>query len=193
MANNLVNSAVGVDIPIQAFQKYFYKMLKRIWPVGDDSLEGYGRVYKNTNDRGVIPEVFVSSTDPGNTTYKPVAFDKNLMKALFFFSVEDKSQFTDGSETAKISLILITNVALLKDQIPHRGDEEVRNDVMKLCSTNYQNFILTGTETGFKNVFKQFDGLINKDGEVFEDRHPLFCFKVNFDLFYQPLQEQCKK
>lgn len=193
MANNLKDNAVGLDIPIQAFQIYLYKALKKkaLWPVDDTNLEGHGKVYRNANDRGYVPEVFVSSTEPNNTIYKPVVFDKVRHKAMFFFTTEDRATFLDGSETIKISLIFITNIALLKDKIKHRGDEEVRNDVMKLCSTNYQNFILTGTETGFGNVFRSFTGLVNKDGEVFEDRHPLYCFKLNFDLFYQPTQVQC--
>jgi len=191
MSNNLLNSVVGINVPIQAFQVFLYKKLKALWPVDDTNFEGYGRVYRNSNDRGYVPEVFVSSTEPGNTQYKGVVFDKTILKAMFFFNQEDKATFSEGSETAKVSLIFITNIAMLKAEFPHRGDEEVRNDVQKLCSMNVQNFILTGTETGFSNVFRQFSGLTNKDGEVFEDRHPLFCFKLNFDLFYQPTQIKC--
>lgn len=189
--NNLKNSSQGIDVPVQAFQKYLYGKLQKTWPVDDTSIEGFGRVYKNSSDRGYVPEYFISSTEPDNTRYEQVKFDKANSKALFFFSQEDRSTFTDGVETAKVSIIFIVNVAQLKDKLPHRGDEEVRNDVMKICSVNYYNFILTGTETGFSNVFRSFPGLINKDGEVFEDRHPLYCFKLNFDLIYQPTKVSC--
>lgn len=191
MSNNLKQSVVGIDKPIQAFQVLLYRKLKALWPVNDTNLEGYGRVYRNGSDKGYVPEVFVSSTEPGNTQYKGVVFDKTSLKAMFFFTVEDRTTFTEGAETAKVSLIFITNVAQLKAQFAHRGDEEIRNDAQMICSLNIQNFLLTGTETGFNNVFRQFPGLINKDGEVFEDRHPLYCFKINFDLFYQPLKVDC--
>ena len=190
---NLKNSTVGIDIPIQAFQKFLYNKLKVLWPVTDETLEGYGRVYRNVNDKGYVPEVLVSSSEIDNTQYKQVYFDKSTLKALFFFDKDDQVKFdySLGSETAKVSLIFITNISLLKPLIEHRGDEEVRNDVQRLCDKNFQGFTLNGFDTGFGNVFKSFSGLTNKDGEVFEDRHPLYCFRFNFDLFYQPTQIQC--
>jgi hypothetical protein len=190
--NNLKNKTVGNDTPIQLFQKFLYDSLKKIWTKVDDlTLEGYGRVYRNANDIGYVPEVLVNSALENNTQYKQVYFDKTTMKALFFFSTDDLAKYSEGSETVNVSIIFITNISTLKPYIEHRGDEEVRNDVQSLLSQNRQNMILKGSETGFKNVFKQFSGLTNKDGEVFEDRHPLFCFKFNMELFYQPNNTDC--
>jgi len=188
---NLKDTIVGMDIPIQAFQKYLYKKLKAIWPVGDADFESYGRVYKNANDKGYVPEIFVKSTEPDNTLYKPVFFDKTNQKALFFFIADDNTKIDGGQEIVRISLIFIVNVAKLKPELSHRGDEEIRADVFKLLDANIQNFLLVGYERGFRNVLKMFDGLVNKDGEVFEDRHPMFCFKFNLDLYYQPTLVPC--
>jgi len=190
MSLHIKNSVSGVDIPIQNLQKFLYKKLKALWPVDDSNFDGYGRVYRNSNDKGYIPELFESSTEPGNTKYKPVYFNKSN-KGLFFFSTDDQETYKDGTATVRVYLIFIVNVALLKDKIPHRGDEEVRNDVRQLCSLGLHEMSLTGTETGFSNVFKQFNGLVNKDGEVFEDRHPLYCFKINMQLAYQPAEIKC--
>lgn len=181
----------GIDIPIQKFQKFLYNKLKALWPVDDTNFNGYGRVYRNANDIGYVPELFESSVDADNTVYKQAFFDKTTMKAMFFFSAGEIGQFREGSETVKVSVIFITNLSFIKPALAHRGDEEVRNDVQKLCNLNLYQFVLTGSETGFKNVFSQFSGLTNKDGEVFEDRHPLYCFKLNFELYYQPTMINC--
>lgn len=186
---------VSVDIPVQAFQNYLYKNLKKLWPVDDTNFDGYGRCYRNANGRGYVPEIKMNSVDPNDWQYAPIFFDKQTKKALFFFDIADNQpyNFSEGLETDKVSLIFITNISKLKPSIQHRGDEEVANDVQKLCSTGYMNFLLTGSETGFTNVFKSFNGLINKDGEVFEDRHPMYCFKFNFDLIFDPTEETCTK
>jgi hypothetical protein len=191
VANNLKNSVAGKDIFIQNFQKFLYTKLKALWPVDDTNLVGYGRAYRNSNNRGYVPEVFVDSAGVNNTQYNPVFFDKSVMKALFFFNVLDLDIYKEGSETTKVELIFITDISKLKPGIQHRADEEVMSDVRKYASIGLYQFNLTGEERGFGNVFRQFSGLINKDGEVFEDRHPLLCFKFNFELFYLVTETIC--
>ncbi len=190
---HLKNKPAGIDIPIQALQKFLYRKLKDTWAVDDSNFEGYGRVYKNSNDKGYIPELFNSSSEAGNTTYKALYFDKDKLKALFFFSVEDRETYQQeqGTATIPVSVIFIVNLSRLNKNAHHRADEEVRNDVRILCSLGLHETRLLGTETGFQNVFKQFNGLVNKDGEVFEDRHPVFCFKMNLELAYQPAEIKC--
>lgn len=185
------NSVTGIDVNIQSLQKFLYKKLKALWPIDDSNFDGYGRVYKNSTDRGYVPELFESSPEQNNTEYRSIYFDKSK-KGLFFFSVDDQERYKDGTATIKVFLIFVLNVALIKDDIQHRGDEEVRNDVRKLCSLGLHELTLTGTETGFSNVFKQFTGLVNKEGEIFEDRHPIYCFKINLELMYQPADINCR-
>lgn len=191
MAINLKNSTTVLDGYIQSLQKFLYKKLKATWPVDDVNFESYGRAYRNGGERGYVPEVFVSNTAPNNTVYKPVKFEKDKMKAMFFFDLDDQQTYKEGTETVKIFIIFITNIALLKPDLPHRADEEVKNDVRKICSLGLYQLGFIGEESGFKNVFKRFDGLVNKDGEVFEDRHPLLCFKMNMELMYQPAEVNC--
>lgn len=191
MSIHLKNSVTGIDVNIQSLQKFLYKKLKALWPIDDSNFDGYGRVYKNSTDRGYVPELFESSPEQNNTRYRSIYFDKSK-KGLFFFSVDDQERYKDGSATIKVFLTFVLNVALIKNDIQHRGDEEVRNDVRKLCSLGLHELTLTGTETGFSNVFKQFTGLVNKDGEIFEDRHPIYCFKINLELMYQPAEINCR-
>jgi len=188
---HLKNSVTGIDVNIQSLQKFLYKKLKALWPIDDSNFDGYGRVYKNSTDKGYVPELFESSPEQNNTTYRSIYFDKSK-KGLFFFSVDDQERYKDGTATIKVFLIFVLNVALIKDDIQHRGDEEVRNEVRKLCSLGLHELTLTGTETGFSNVFKQFTGLVNQEGEIFEDRHPIYCFKINLELMYQPAEINCR-
>jgi len=183
--NNIKNIVEGKDVPLQFFQNHVYDALKAKWSVDDTNLEGYGRVYKNANDKGYVPEMFVSSAAVNNTVYKPVAFDKTILKAMFFLTVGDRADIKLGNETITVSLICICNLALIKPGLQHRGDEEVMKDMLKILTVNVPgNFKVLNSETGFRNVFREFTGLVNKDGEVFEDRHPLFCFRYNMTLIY---------
>ena len=184
--NNLKNTTSGVDTPIQLFQKFLYDALKSKWQLDDTTLAGYGRVYKNANDKGYVPELFVASADANNTVYTPVMFDKANMRAMFFFTDADRSEYKLGNEIKIVSLICICNLALIKPNVQHRADEEVKKEVADMILFGPGGHQYLGTDTGFKNVFKEFTGLINKDGEVFEDRHPLFCFRHNMKMMYQP-------
>lgn len=190
--NNLKEYVTGIDVPIQSFQIFLYKKLKAVWGLTDDNIEGYGRVYKNTNDKGTVPEVFIGSSLVNNTTYKPAYFDETNMSAMFFFSIDDKSSFKEGSETTGVSITFITNLERIKAMIQHRGDEEAVVDVESICNTGRNGLLLTATQRGFKNVFNQYTGLINKDGEVFRDRHPIFCFRIDMSIFFQPTLTPCK-
>lgn len=190
--NNVKSSTVGIDIPIQKFQVYLYSKIKVLWNLSDTTLEAYGRVYKNTNDKGFIPEVFVPGlVQSNNTQYKAAYFDETTYSAMYFFNVEGVTRFNAGQEVDKVSLIIIVNLEQVKPLLSHRGDEEVRIDIERICTVGRYNFLLTGTETGYANVFKGFTGILDKDNQIYRDRHPLFCLKMNFDVNYDPTAIEC--
>lgn len=184
---------VGKDVPIQSLQQYLYNKLKVLWQVNDNVFDGNGRCYRNKNDKGFVPELFVVSDVANNTQYKAVWFDKTNHAALFFFDVDDKEVYKEGMSTVTVSIIFMCNLAMLKTKSPiqHRADEEIRNDVRKICSVGLYQMQLKGEEVGYANVFRSFGGLVNNDGEVFEDRHPLYCFKMIMELNYLPSEIKC--
>lgn len=191
---NVKLNPVGEDYPIQRHQSWLYKQLKALWTIetlDETSIQSYGRIYRNKNDIGYVPEVFVESTEADNTKYLPIRFDKDNEKAMFFYVVDDTRTYKEGTNRVKVSCIFIVNVARIKDTLAHRGDEEIRSGVRKLCALGLFELAYLGDETGFTNVFKLFNGLSNKDGEVFEDRHPIHCFKINMELTYQPSETKC--
>ena len=177
-------SPVGVDIPVQGLQIFLYNQLKAKWNITDTEFESYGRSYRNKTDKGYIPEVFQSSSQPGNTVYKPVEFDETVNKALFFFDAYDDVKYSKGTSSVKVDIIFLVNVALLKPLLAHRGDEEIRNDVERLMAQKRFSFTMTGYATGFKNVFNRFDGLMSKEQVTFKDLHPIHVFKITADLIY---------
>jgi hypothetical protein len=111
---------VGIDIPIQNFQKFLYKKLCEKW--GD--FECYGRAYRNQKDNGYIPEIY-------NGEYKDVFFDDKV-SALSFFNVSDMQKQLMSQREADVSLIFCVNIQKVKN-IKHRADEEVRIDVIEIC------------------------------------------------------------
>lgn len=181
---NLKNIPIGIDTPIQGFQEFIYGQLKSLWGVSDSEYDSFGRCYRNMTDAGYIPEVFVSSDQVNNTVYKEVWFDDSLHKVVSFFDVAAITKYDKGSSVATVNLIFIVNVPLLKPDIQHRGDEEIRRDIEQLCASPRFNFTMKSFVTGFKNVFANFDGYLKRDQITFRDLHPLHVFSIGFDLLY---------
>lgn len=179
----LKNNPVGVDIPINSYQQWLFDELKVLWNLnGTSDFNFYPRVYKNNSENGYVPEVFISSLN--STVYNPVLFDETQNTVVSFFYEDNSVKYEAGSSRVKVSLIVLTNIQKLKQNID-RADEEVKLDLMQLCHSGRFGFEMTGVETGLKNVAKDFDGwLKSKDEKTFLDRHPKYCFKINFDLLY---------
>lgn len=185
MALNIKDSVIGVDIPIQNFQKFLYGQLKTKWGLTDDVFQGYGRCYRNNYDKGYVPELFVNGTP---TQYVGIEFDDTTTTALFFLDLYDSERFSKGSTQAKVDLIFIVNVKKIKtDKAPsltHRGDEEIRNDVERLCQVGRFGFIASEFVTGYNNVLTRFPGITKSDQTTWRDLHPLHVFKITFNFTY---------
>lgn len=181
---NIKNTPNGIDRPIQQFQQFLYEKLKGLWSVSDSEFDSFGRCYRNMTEAGYIPEVFVSSDQQNNTVYKEVWFDDSLHKVISFFDVQSPTKYDQGSATARVDLIFIVNIPLLKPNIQHRADEEIRRDVEQLCQMPRFNFTMNSFLTGFKNVFAAFDGYLKNDQITFRDLHPLHVFSISFNLLY---------
>jgi hypothetical protein len=188
-------NAVGIDYEIQLYQQFLYTKLKVLWNISDSDYDSYDRAYRNNTDKGYIPEFFnntVLDSSLNATVYKTIIFDETLNKVVSFFNLIDTTEHKLGFMSSKISFIMMINLQKIKTTIAWRPDEEVKIDVLKtwqsaikkLHTGKYGAEVL-GIETGIKNVFKEFDGLIgNKEFTTFNDRHPLYCFKINLNLNY---------
>jgi hypothetical protein len=176
-------SPVGIDIPVQRFQKFLYPSLQAKWNINNDTdYDCHGRAYKNQTTDGYIPEIF-QGTDPKKIEYKEVFFD-DTKKALSFFLLGDVTKHDTGNSTAPVSLFFMVNVPGLKPSISYRADEEIRNDVERLCQIERFGFVMTEMIVGFDSVFKEFSGWRKIQGVKFRDMHPLHCFRLNFQVLY---------
>lgn len=181
MSLNIKNSVIGVDIPIQNFQKFLYNQLLLKWKISESSFLSYGRCYRSNRELGYFPEVYVNGTP---TQYVGIEFDDTNSKALYFFDLYDDVKFKDGSATARVDLIFIVNVSSLKPKTAHRADEEIRNDVERLCQMPRFGFVATDFQTGYANVFNRFAGITKNDQITWRDLQPLHVFKITFDFVY---------
>lgn len=181
MGLNIKNSVIGVDIPIQNFQKFLYTQLLAKWKVSEAAFLSYGRCYRNNAELGCIPEVYVSGSV---AQYVGIEFDDSNTIVLSFFDLYDDVKFSNGSTTARADLIFIVNVTKLKPDIAHRADEEIRNDVERLSQVPRFGFIATDFQTGYNNVFSRFQGIVKNDQITWRDLQPLHVFKITFDFVY---------
>ena len=182
----------GADIPIQRFQKWFYDKLKTIWTLDDTNYDSYGKVYRNNSAKGYVPQWFVSSSLIDNTVYKDIFFDKDVHKLVSFFSAGTQRRYVKtGSFNTPVSMIFIGNASQIgfsaawrNFNITWRSTEELRNDLYNLCEGNRYNLTLESSETGYKNVFKEFEGWLENDALTYMDIQPMFVIRLNFNLLY---------
>jgi len=168
----LKENPIGIDIPIQNFQRFLHRKLCETWKTSE--YESYGRAYKNqTKKGGYIPEVY------NGKDYKEVLFNDKT-HALSFFIVGDVQKELMQQREADVALIFCVNVQKLKPNITHRADEEVRINVIELCDLRQFSFDMISVITGIKSVFAEFDISQIK----YRDMNPLHCFRLNFKLKY---------
>jgi hypothetical protein len=182
------SNTVGSDILIQNIQSKLYTALKISWGISDDvRYDSYGRVYKVSSDKGAIPEFYVGSED-----YKEMIFDSTTNDVLSFFVLGDKTSYQLGIETADAGIIFKINIENIKPAITWRPDEEIKKDILEnlqwlLPKIQQGKFRveITGTETGYKNVFREFEGMTaNKERGFYNDLNPFLIYRVNLNLTY---------
>lgn len=183
MSKIIKTAPKGIDVKIQAYQGFIYDKLLATWGITGTDYNSYGRAYRNQSEKGYIPEVFTGNSALSGKDYQEVLFNDRV-KVQSFFGVGETQQFKAGAATAKVFLVFMCNVKELKPTIQHRADEEIRNDVEKLCASPRHGFTMTGIITGIDSVFNEYPGVRRDEGMRFRDMHPKHCFRIDFDLLY---------
>lgn len=161
--NHLKSSPVGIDKPIQRLQKALYNKL--------EFDEGYGRIYKVERDaRKEIPAFFLNKID-----YKEVLTNDRINGSFFF--VEYYRTLQDGPmlET-EVDIIFQMNLKLMKPNISHRADEEMRVDILKAIEP-YRFFNITDIVKG-RNALNGFFHRL-------QDMQPFSYLKLTGKIKYQ--------
>jgi len=178
----------GIDINIQQFQGFVYLSLLAEWGLSL-SWNCYDRAYKNQLKDGVIPEVYIGNSGS-------VAVSKDYQEVLIndsvaiqsFFILGDQVKITGKTATGQVSLIMMVDISKVKPTNSNRADEEIRNDVTRLCMTERYGFKISGIGTGIDQVFKEFSGWRKKQGIAGRDMYPFHCFRIDFDVAYSIYQ-----
>lgn len=177
MANNLKINPIGLDAIIHKAQKMLYDKLVLLWT--GVVLDGYPRCYViNRNGVKTIEHYFL------NKEYRSLIHAEG--NKFFFTSENDIDGDTDIRAvrlSTDIDLYFIVNVPEIKPSLIHRGDEEIRNDVMdvisKIPGVYFKRLV--------KNIDKVFTGFqyINEN-----DMQPYHCFKITLEVRNYLINEQ---
>lgn len=146
------------------------------------NMTGYGRVYRNESERGVIPEAFVEDTND----YKEVFLDSSLDLSFGFIDNETHTSEDGVVYIAKIKVFFWVNISILS--ATERQDAEMHRIVSVILKENgYPSDNETELEKGVDNVFKGF----NVENLKSSDIHPFHLFSFNFNLPYN-LTKKCQ-
>jgi len=129
------SSPVGVDVAIQQLQCWFNTNLPTTWNINANTYASYGRVYENERGDEIIPEVNI-----GGNEYKEVKFD-DTYKVGSYFVVDDIN--ADDMNTAIIRIVFWGDLSKLS-AVTHRGDEEIRQDIVNILKKEPYGFKVVG-------------------------------------------------
>ncbi len=180
----LKNNPAGIDWYIGQLQTALHKGLMKAWNLDPNDIsqtklfECYGRSYRNKKDNGYIAEVFT-----GND-YKEVYWNDSLY-AISFCGID--SPITIGVQsTANVHLVFFVNLAKLKPLIAARADQEVRADVEKIIGKGLFGFKPQSVDLWIENVLREYQGSRRDERLKTVDMHPIHCFRINMQLFFDP-------
>jgi hypothetical protein len=174
---NLKTNPVGIDWYVQQLQKKLHTALLAKWEITDSKYECYGRCYRNKKDNGYVAEVYTSGND-----YKEVYWNDTLA-AISFFGISNNVKRGIKSE-ADVHLVFFLDLSKAKPGITHRGDEEVRQDVINIIGNTSFGFNHLSTELWLENVLREYAGSYRDQRLRAVDMHPVHCFRINLKLLF---------
>jgi hypothetical protein len=166
MANNLINNPVGIDSVINKIQSKLYNSLNTLWGV---EIDGFPRCYDIIRDKRKTIEHYL-----GNKEYLSlISHDRNK---FFFLSNQDYVQNSYSTYDTVIELYFIVNLSKCKPLLGHRGDEELRLDVINVLSLVGDISPNMKIVKGVENVFKGYSYNLS------DDMQPYHSFKISLTI-----------
>jgi len=180
--NNLKTNPVGIDAVIDGIQKAIYTV-NDTWNV---DLEGYPRCYiLNNSDSKQTVEAYLSD----NEYSKPLTFSEG--NKFFFVAPNDITNVSPKFYKTNIELYFIVNTVECKPLIPHRADEEVRQDVLNLLEKQSSVKVIRAIWQ-LDSVFNRFRNKQSRSYEHddFTDRQPYHAFKIELEVLPYNINKQ---
>ena len=163
-----ITNPIGIDRKINKLQN---KFVRDLWTTMDWNI--YGRSYINANEEKKIPESYI-----GNNEYSRDLF-LNDKTSHCLFVVDPSSVVENGIVTANVGIIFCVNIDSVKSYT-HRGDEEIRNNVLELFDNEPYGFVVDEILTGVEDSFQEFDYK-----EFRDDMQPYHIFRINCLVSYE--------
>ena len=171
--NYIANTTVGIDTVIASLQSEFYDLISTLW---QGEVNGYGRVYRNKGDNGIVPEWYA-----GEREYEPVYYDDMFAGNFFFIDGDSHPTSDEFCYTSDVKVCFMVNLAEILPNETGRADAKAQEDIVRaLRAFAYERYTITGIEKGIENVLRGFD----TSQIQFEDIHPKHTFAVNLKLAY---------
>jgi hypothetical protein len=159
---------IGIDAKIQSLQVFLFNKLSVLWGLDENNFDGYGRTYIKRSDRKVLPEAYIGKNEYRNVLNAEV-------NKFFFIARNTLNKINALQFETVIELCFIVDLAHIKEDVEHRADYEVINDVQQLI--NYvDNINLISVDT---DPSKVFSGFTFKETD---NLHPYFVFKLNINV-----------
>ena len=163
-------SPVGIDVPIIQLQTYLYEGLSF------GNWESHDRAYTTEAENGLRAEIYTRKGE-----YEEIFFN-DTFDCTSFFIVNPIVDYNEPSYLASQEASLIFQVKLNKvfPNVAHRADEEFRNAIIERLKTYPAGLILNSTETGIRNVYREFE-----QGRIkYTDMSDFHVLRLNFDINY---------
>lgn len=185
----------GLDFHIQRLQTrlYEWQLVLSGLSTTPDLYRSYGRVYRNNERSGYIPEYFGSDqyTDgKGASVRGGMFFEDTLAMLSYFGSVDPIKKEKNGDYTANCELMFFVDLSKITPAGISDADGQRLDDVFVNSVINFIQF--NGCTWTVKDVIKDVDKVLDKySGEqkkdtLNKDMHPKFCFKILLEIHYNP-------
>lgn len=178
--NYLLKNPVSIDDVINSVQKEMYPMFQDRWC---SNINGYGRIYKNEYNNGVVKiERHVVKDD-----YEDVAFDDNFAGNFFFMDSNLHKSSDNLVFTTEVKCVFMVNLRKLFNNKKERPDERAHRDAVEILrEISDERYTISGIQKGVRDIFIGID----KSQLIELDLNPLHVFAVVLDLSYY-LNDKC--
>lgn len=171
--NYIASTTAGIDTVIASLQSEFYDLISTLW---QGSFNGYGRVYRNKKEGGIVPEWYA-----GEREYEPVYYNDAFAGNFFFIDGDSHPTSDEFCFTSDVKVCFMVNLEEILPDYTGRADAKAQEDIVRALRVFAdERYSITGIEKGIENVFRGFD----TSQIQFEDIHPMHTFCVNLKLAY---------
>lgn len=199
--NILLPYARGLDYHIQRLQTRLYEWQLQLSGLATtpDLYRSYGRVYRNNDGNGFIPEYFGSDkyTDgSGSSVRGGMFFDDRIAMLSYFGSIDPIKKENNGDYTAKVELMFFVDLSKItpdgiSDAQGQRLDEVFVDSVINFIQFNGCGWTIKDVVKDVDKVLEKYSGK-QKNDTLNKDMQPRLCFKVVLETHYNPqLNQSC--